>query len=32
MVFADMVRAIRNIESSGFQIAGEFVALNLWNY
>ena len=32
MVFAEIVRAVGNIESSGFPIAGEFVALNTWNY
>ena len=29
---AEIVRAIDNLEQSGWDIAGEFVALNAWNY
>ena len=29
---ADIVRAIGNIEAIGWDIAGQFVALNAWNY
>ena len=28
----DIVRAIANIEASGWDIAGQFVAINAWNY
>jgi predicted nuclease of predicted toxin-antitoxin system len=28
----DIVQAIRNIEGSGWNIAGQFVAINAWNF
>ena len=32
MSYLDIVRAIANIESSGWDIASQFVSLNAWNY
>jgi putative protein kinase ArgK-like GTPase of G3E family len=29
---ADLVRAIGNLEASGWDIAGQFVAINAWSY
>jgi hypothetical protein len=27
-----MLRAIRNIEKAGFELAGQFISLNAWSY
>jgi predicted nuclease of predicted toxin-antitoxin system len=32
MSYADIARAVGNIEASGLELAGQFVALNAWNY
>src|SRR5690242_12133615 len=32
MSSAEIVRAIDNIESSGWDVAGQFIALNAWNF
>ncbi len=32
MSYPDIVRAIGNLEAAGLELAGQFVALNSWNY
>jgi predicted nuclease of predicted toxin-antitoxin system len=32
MAATDIVRALRNLEHSGWNLAGQFVALNAWNF
>lgn len=32
MSYRNIVRAIANLEATGSELAGQFVALNLWNY
>lgn len=32
MSYSDIVRAIGNLESANLEFAGQFVALNAWNY
>lgn len=32
MSYADIVRAVRNVESANVTLEGEFIVLNRWNY
>jgi predicted nuclease of predicted toxin-antitoxin system len=32
MTYAEIVRALANLEASGLELAGQFLVLNAWNY